>query len=382
MSSARPTSSSAIRLQSAYTNVHSPICSSPAPVKKRVVAPEVTHASPKRDVSDENVDANNELFSPPLHASQLSQSYETTLLDDDEDHVFTDADAFPNAFAFVDDDDQYSSHADDDVEKEVGAQAESDVVFDPFLFMSQLPPYRYVREFHAFNGSPSLPNEKRFPNRLDLVLDLDETLVHCSMEAFANYDFTFQVNFQNAPCTVYVRKRPLLDEFLEHASRHFEVTLFTASQRVYADALLDILDPSRKLIHHRLFRESCLVVGGNFIKDLEHVFESTKRSDLSRVVLVDNSPHAFSYQIDNGVPIESWYEDPHDLELKKLGTFLHTLKEVDDVRRHVREEFKTYKRIIDAERNATSLERELHRPVVENAPRASKRLFRDEENEE
>ena len=31
--------------------------------------------------------------------------------------------------------------------------------------------------------------------------------------------------------------------------------------------------------------------------------------DLSRVVLVDNSPHAFSYDTDNGVPIVSWFDD-------------------------------------------------------------------------
>lgn len=47
-----------------------------------------------------------------------------------------------------------------------------------------------------------------------------------------------------------------------------QVVVFTASQRIYADVLLDRIDPQKKFVHHRLFREACLQVQGNFLKDL------------------------------------------------------------------------------------------------------------------
>jgi len=71
-------------------------------------------------------------------------------------------------------------------------------------------------------------------------------------------------------------------------------------------------------------------------------------------LLVDNSPHAYSYHIDNGVPIESWYDDDSDTELLKLIGFLKNLNGVDDYRPVVREHFKTY-HLIERARNGLSV---------------------------
>ncbi len=217
--------------------------------------------------------------------------------------------------------------------------------FNPYLFIKQLPPYA-----EALNGAivhPRLPPRRmtRSDHKpVTLVLDLDETLVHCSVEPTAAADLVFPVHFNGVEYQVHVSKRPYLKTFLERVAAKFEVVVFTASQKVYADKLLDIIDPKKELIKHRLFRDSCLLVEGNYLKDL-----NVLGRDLTKAVLVDNSPHAFGYQVDNGIPIESWFDDPADTELLKLADFLDTIQSAEDVRPLVRNHFKTHELIAKAQ---------------------------------
>lgn len=212
--------------------------------------------------------------------------------------------------------------------------------FDPYLFIKTLPDLStVVPTFRRL----LLPKQTRSCPPTTLVLDLDETLVHSTLEPCEDVDFTFPVNFNSEEHIVYVRCRPHLKDFLERVSGLFEIIIFTASQSIYAEQLLNVLDPKRKIFRHRVYRESCVYVEGNYLKDL-----TILGRDLSRVIIIDNSPQAFGFQVDNGIPIESWFDDRSDQELLLLLPFLESLVGVDDVRPLIAKKFNLREKIAAA----------------------------------
>jgi len=157
---------------------------------------------------------------------------------------------------------------------------------------------RRTANCHAFNGPYCIPPLRpELIGKKTLVLDLDETLVHSSFKPVPNPDYVIPVEIDNMLVDVYVLKRPWYDYFMKSIAPHFEIVVFTASLAKYADPLLDMMDTDR-IIHHRLFRESCCLHEGNYVKDLCCLGRS-----LGNTIIVDNSPHSFVFQPECAVPI-------------------------------------------------------------------------------
>ena len=103
---------------------------------------------------------------------------------------------------------------------------------------------------------------------------------------------------------IYVKKRPYVDDFLKEMSKHFEIVMFTASVERYAVPLFERLDPKGNIIDSQLFRQHCTLITAehkSYTKDLTMLGRPMKD-----IIIVDNSPHAYSFQPSNALPSITW----------------------------------------------------------------------------
>jgi Dullard-like phosphatase family protein len=173
------------------------------------------------------------------------------------------------------------------------------------------------------------PKSKEFSNKKTLILDLDETLVHSSFTPFEKNDVVLNVDFEGVMYNIYVLIRPDAELFIKSVGKFFELVIFTASISKYASPLLDILD-KEKNIKFRLYRDQCTFINGIYIKDLKKC-----NRNLKDLIIVDNSPIAYTFDSDNGLPIKTWIEDPDDRELMRLLPILEFLSKTKDVRKFI-----------------------------------------------
>ncbi|KAI0102020.1 NLI interacting factor-like phosphatase-domain-containing protein [Nemania sp. FL0031] len=188
-----------------------------------------------------------------------------------------------------------------------------------------------------------VPFEPQDPKQLKtLILDLDETLIHSMskggrmgsghmVEVRLNTAYTGtggqQMLGPQHPILYYVHKRPHCDEFLRKVCKWFNLVVFTASVQEYADPVIDWLESERKFFSGRYYRQHCTFRHGAFIKDLSSI-----EPDLSKVMILDNSPLSYMFHQDNAIPIQGWISDPTDNDLLHLVPFLEGLQYVSDVR--------------------------------------------------
>lgn len=199
-----------------------------------------------------------------------------------------------------------------------------------YLNTIEIPSLKVLKDKMVF-----LPKKKN--KKKTLIFDMDETLIHWvdSIED-DNPQFIIKVPIDGEEVEAGINVRPYALEWLEAVNQRFEVIVFTASHQTYADAVLDFLDPDHELIKRRLYRDSCYETEeGVYIKDLR-IFANRKLEDL---IIVDNAVYSFGFQLNNGIPIIPFYEDPNDEELFHLVPFLEILADWPDIRDKNKEAF-------------------------------------------
>ena len=166
---------------------------------------------------------------------------------------------------------------------------------------------------------PKAPNVPKYT----LVLDLDGTVVNCSLKEPSYYDDSFinetydETTQQTERCTVFVQYRPYVFHFLEVMNKYYEIIVFTASTESYAKHLVDIFNKDEKIVQYCLAREYT-----TFVNDQEH-FKDLRilNRDLEKTFILDNTPLVYSYNVNNAVPISTYKGGKDDKELFALIPF-------------------------------------------------------------
>ena len=180
-------------------------------------------------------------------------------------------------------------------------------------------------------------------NKKLLLLDLDETLIHSEYK-FGYFNKTLNSEKMKENCNhkeikfkegemefqMIIFIRPFLNDFLENMNSYFDLGIFTAALKNYAEAALKIIDPSEKFFKFKFFRDSCINIDDKiYIKDLSII----DNYDLKNIILVDNSLYSFLNNLNNGVLVNSFYYDESDKQLIFAKNYiLNSLLYCDDVR--------------------------------------------------
>ena len=134
-----------------------------------------------------------------------------------------------------------------------------------------------------------------------LVLDIDETISHTMKLSFGNYFLL----------------RPGVIHLIRKLYHFFEIDIFTAAIKRYADNIVDKLDPNDEYINYRFYREHCIYEGTKTVKKLIRMGR-----ELNKIIFVDNIKYNAKYNMDNLYHVSSWKDDVYDEEMIKLQDLL------------------------------------------------------------
>ena len=201
--------------------------------------------------------------------------------------------------------------------------------------------YQVIDDIIPINNIPlpkiSFPFFKDVPSKKKIaIFDLDETMAHSE---FKNIEKAQNIITVKPPSRKEVKIglniRPHLKEALDLIKKHYFIIVYSASDRSYADPVLNFIDPNNDYFQYRLYRSHCIYSKVKdddkiklYIKDLS-IF---KNVDLKDMVIIDNSILSYAYHLNNGIPIVPYYKGEKDYELMFLAGYLSSIRKWKDLR--------------------------------------------------
>ena len=179
------------------------------------------------------------------------------------------------------------------------------------------------------------------PERILIVLDLDETLIHATTEEkFGEIDFSV------GPYGVYIR--PGLQPFLELLREHFRVAVWSSASDDYVTTVASHLFPAGYPLEFIWGRSRCTLRRDtkevelyghtdanshlHYTKMLRKVKDRGYVQSLERLLIIDDTPTKVRNAYGNAIYPRVFDGSPDDEELALLGRYLLIIKDVENVR--------------------------------------------------
>ena len=187
---------------------------------------------------------------------------------------------------------------------------------------------RTKTKIYIKNNEFILPKIDDNKYKYTLVLDLDETLVHCNKKG-------------NNKLVLLLR--PGLIEFLQKMRNICELILFSFGSSMYVESIMNVIEKDEKFFEYVLDRSHGIYQDGHYIKDLNML-----NRDLNNIIIIDDSSKYFQLQEENGICIKPFKGDIENDKntLKVLAKILEKIFNDANTTKDVRISLKKYKKLL------------------------------------
>jgi TFIIF-interacting CTD phosphatase-like protein len=166
---------------------------------------------------------------------------------------------------------------------------------------------------------------------MNIVLDLDETLVSVSTNPKNQYDFKFPLVDPVTKQTLwyYGQKRPNLEIFLRYVFKRFStVSVWTAATADYArNVIKNIMKPDQysKLAFVKTRGDLKLFPDGGYTKPLNSVFDKHDSIKRHNTIMIDDRRSVMVENLGNAIIVPAWKGSPAPTSDQSLAQLIIVL---------------------------------------------------------
>lgn len=167
-------------------------------------------------------------------------------------------------------------------------------------------------------------------DRILLILDLDETLIHATERKL-----TTEPHFEYVDYFIY--KRPHVDDFLMEMTQYFDLAVWSSAGDQYVNDVVNLIKPDTVDFEFVWAQSRCTIRRdyelGNYVyeKRLKKIKKLGFR--LEQALIVDDSPEKTRDNFGNAIYIQPFEGNPDDEELRLLLEYLKSIHQIENVRK-------------------------------------------------